>query len=137
MFKVILKNKFKERKIDLSIAVKVMYHQKFTGSIQREHIKWWKRYWIKPIMLEILYPKKGWIQLVKIFREGKPSIRVITTPTSSSKRELLVYKQLYGEEVLHEQKRKKKLEQFRNKQKNMQTTNIAPNMERSTTTSNS
>ena len=129
MFRIILKNKFKERKIDLSIAVKVMYHQKFTGSIQREHIKWWTRYWIKPIMLEILYPKKGWIQLVKIFREGKPSIRVITTPTSSAKRELLVYKQLYGEEVLHEQKRKKKLEQFRNKQKNMQTTNIAPNME--------
>ena len=137
MFRIILKNKFKERKIDLSIAVKVMYHQKFTGSIQREHIKWWKRYWIKPIMLEILYPKKGWIQLVKIFREGKPSIRVITTPTSSSKRELLVYKQLYGEEVQHEQKRKKKLEQFRSKQKNMQTSNIAPNMERSTTTSNS
>ena len=129
MFRIILKNKFKERKIDLSIAVKVMYHQKFTGSIQREHIKWWKRYWIKPIMLEILYPKKGWIQLVKIFREGKPSIRVITTPTSSSKRELLVYKQLYGEEVQNEQKRKKKLEQFRKKQKNMQTTNIAPNME--------
>ena len=129
MFRIILKNKFKERKIDLSIAVKVMYHQKFTGSIQNEHIKWWKRYWIKPIMLEILYPKKGWIQLVKIFREGKPSIRVITTPTSSAKRELLVYKQLYGEEVQHEQKRKKKLEQFRNKQKNMQTTNIAPNME--------
>ena len=129
MFRIILKNKFKERKIDLSIAVKVMYHQKFTGSIQREHIKWWKRYWIKPIMLEILYPKKGWIQLVKVFREGKPSIRVITVATSSSKRELLVYKQLYGEEVQHEQKRKKKLEQFRNKQKNMQTTNIAPNME--------
>ena len=129
MFRVILKNKFKERKMHLSTIVKVMYHQKFTGSIQREHIKWWKRYWIKPIMLEILYPKKGWIQLVKIFREGKPSIRVITTPTSSSKRELLVYKQLYGEEVQHEQKRKKKLEQFRNKQKNMQTTNIAPNME--------
>ena len=129
MFRIILKNKFKERKIDLSIAIKVMYHQKFTGSIQREHIKWWKRYWIKPIMLEILYPKRGWIQLVKIFREGKPSIRVITTPTSSSKRELLVYKQLYGEEVQHEQKRQKKLEQFRNKQKNMQTTNIAPNME--------
>ena len=106
-----------------------MYHQKFTGSIQQEHVKWWKRYWIKPIMLEILYPKKGWISLVKIFRDGKPSIRVITTPTSSSKRELLVYKQLYGEEVQNEQKRKKKLEQFRNKQKNMQTTNIAPNME--------
>jgi len=129
MFKIILKGKFRERKIDLSVAAKVMYHQPFTGSIQQEHIRWWKKYWIKPIMLEILYPKKGWITLVKIFREGKPSIRVITTSTSSSKRELLVYKQLYGEEVLHEQKRKKKLEQFRNQQKNMQTTNIASNME--------
>ena len=137
MFKIILKNKFKERKIDLSIAVKVMYHQKFTGSIQQEHVKWWKRYWIKPIMLEILYPKKGWITLVKIFREGKPSIRVITVPISSGKRELLVHKQLYGKEVYNEDERKKKLEQFRNKQKIMQTTNIAPNMERSTTTSNS
>ena len=124
MFRIILKNKFKERKIDLSIAVKVMYHQKFTGSIQSEHIKWWKRYWIKPIMLEILYPKKGWIQLVKIFREGKPSIRVITTPTSSSKRELLVLNKLYGEEEYHESKRKKKLEQFRNKQKNSKAISI-------------
>ena len=129
MFRIILKNKFKERKIDLSVATKVMYHQPFTGSIQSEHIKWWKRYWIKPIMLEILYPKKGWIQLVKIFREGKPSIRVITVASSFGLRELLVHKQLYGEEVQNEQKRKKKLEQFRNKQKNMQTTNIAPSME--------
>ena len=125
MFRIILKNKFKERKIDLSIAVKVMYHQKFTGSIQSEHIKWWKKYWIKTIMLEILYPKKGWITLVKIFREGKPSIRVITVATSSSKRELRVHKQLYGEEVQHEQKRQKKLEQFRKSKKTMQTINIA------------
>jgi hypothetical protein len=96
MFKVILKNKFKERKIDLSIAARVMYKQKFTGSIQKEHISWWKRYWIKPIYLEILYPKKGWITLVKIYREGKPSIRVITSPISSSKRELLVLKNIFG-----------------------------------------
>ena len=75
-----------------------MYKQKFTGSIQKEHIKWWKSYWIKPINLEILYPKKGWITLVKVFREGKPSVRVITRPTSSDKRELLVLKQLYGKE---------------------------------------
>ena len=125
MFKVILKGKFKERKIDLSIVSKVMYHQKFTGSIQQEHVKWWKRYWIKPIMLEILHPKKGWITLVKIFREGKPSIRVITVSTSSGLRELLVHKQLYGEEVQHEQKRQKKLEQFRKSKKTMQTINIA------------
>ena len=98
MFKVILKNKFKERKIDLSVAVRVMYKQQFTGSIQQEHIKWWKSYWIKPINLEILYPKKGWITLVKVFREGKPSVRVITRPTSSDKRELLVLNKNYGKE---------------------------------------
>ena len=129
MFRIILKNKFKERKIDLSIVSRVMYHQPFTGSIQLEHITWWKRYWIRPILLEILYPKKGWITLVKVFREGKPSIRVITKLASSGKRELSITKQLYGEEVIHEQKRKKKLEQFRNKQKNMQTIDITQNME--------
>ena len=115
MFKVILKNKFKERRIDLSIAARVMYKQKFTGSIQKEHISWWKRYWIKPIYLEILYPKKGWITLVKIFREGKPSIRVITTPISSSSRELLVLNKLFGEEDYNEQK-KKNIRELRNKQ---------------------
>ena len=129
MFRIILKNKFKERKIDLSIVSRVMYHQPFTGSIQLEHITWWKRYWIRPILLEILYPKKGWITLVKVFREGKPSIRVITKLASSGKRELSITKQLYGEEVILEQKRKKKLEQFRNKQKNMQTIDITQNME--------
>ena len=122
MFRIILKNKFKEKKIDLSIAVKVMYHQKFTGSIQSEHIQWWKRYWIKPIKLEILYPKKGWIQLVKIFREGKPSIRVITTPTSSGLRELLVYKQLYGEEEIYEHK-KRRIHQKLQDNKRMQSAN--------------
>ena len=106
MFKIILKNKFRERKIDLSVAVRVMYKQQFTGSIQQEHIKWWKQYWMKSILLEILYPKKGWITLVKIYREGKPSIRVITSPISSSKRELLVLNKLYGEEEYREQKRK-------------------------------
>ena len=106
-----------------------MYHQPFTGSIQLEHITWWKRYWIRPILLEILYPKKGWITLVKVFRDGKPSIRVITKLASSGKRELSITKQLYGEEVIHEQKRKKKLEQFRNKQKNMQTINTTQSME--------
>tara|TARA_R110001599_G_scaffold26227_3_gene92619 strand:- start:2511 stop:2900 length:390 start_codon:yes stop_codon:yes gene_type:complete len=129
MFRIILKNKFKERKIDLSIVSRVMYHQPFTGSIQLEHITWWKRYWIKPILLEILYPKKGWITLVKVFRDGKPSIRVITKLASSGKRELSITKQLYGEEVIHEQKRKKKLEQFRNKQKNMQTIDITQSVE--------
>ena len=129
MFRIILKNKFKERKIDLSIVSRVMYHQPFTGSIQLEHITWWKRYWIRPILLEILYPKKGWITLVKVFREGKPSIRVITKLASSGKRELSITKQLYGEEVIHEQKRKEKLEQFRNKQKNMQTINTTQSVE--------
>ena len=115
MFKVILKNKFKERRIDLSIAARVMYKQKFTGSIQKEHISQWKPYWIKPIYLEILYPKIGWITLVKIYREGKPSIRVITSPISSSKRELLVLNKLYGKED-HSEQKKKNISELRNKQ---------------------
>ena len=121
MFRVILKDKFRERPINLSRLVRIMYTQELSGSIRQEHIEWWKRYWIKPIYLEILYPKKGWITLVKVFREGKPSIRIITTPTSSSKRELLVHKQLYGEEVQYEQKKQKTLEKYRDRKKNSKT----------------
>ena len=98
MYRVIIKRKFKEKPINLARAVNLMFKQKFSGSIQQEHIRWWKKYWIKPIMLEILYPKQGWITLVKIFREGKPSVRVITRPTSSDKRELLVLNKNYGKE---------------------------------------
>ena len=117
MFRVILKNKFKEKPINLSRVVRIMYAQELSGSIRQEHIKWWKKYWMKPIKLEILYPKKGWITLVKVFREGKPSIRVITTPTSSSKRELLVLNKLYGEEE-YAYGKKKELHKLRAKQKN-------------------
>jgi len=96
VYRVILKGKFKERPINLGRAINLMFKQKFTGSIQQEHISWWKPYWIKSINLEILYPTPGWIQLVKVFREGKPSVRVITRPNSSDKRELLVLKNNYG-----------------------------------------
>ena len=96
MYRVILKGKFKERPINLGRAINLIFKQKFTGSIQQEHISWWKPYWIKSINLEILYPTPGWIQLVKVFREGKPSVRVITRPNSSDKRELLVLKNNYG-----------------------------------------
>ena len=96
MYRVKIKGKFKEKPINLARAVNLMFKQRFSGSIQQEHLDWWKPYWIKSINLEILYPKLGWITLVKIFREGKPSIRVITRPTSSNKRELLVLKHNYG-----------------------------------------
>ena len=96
MYRVVIKRKFKEKPINLSGAVKLMYRQPFTGSIKSEHIAWWKQYWIKSINLEILQPRVGWITLVKIYREGKPSIRVITVPTSSDQRELFVMKQLHG-----------------------------------------
>ena len=98
MYRVIFKDRFKSRPINLGRAVRVMYHQPFTGSIRIEHITWWKRYLIKFIYLEIIYPKEGWLQLVKVFREGKPSVRVITRPISSDKRELLVLKHNYGKE---------------------------------------
>ena len=128
MFKVILKNKFKERRIDLSIVSKVMYHQPFTGSIQSEHIKWWRNYLIKFIYLEILYPKKGWITLVKIMRDGKPSIRVVTNPSTSGRRELLVLKQLYGKENEHVQKNEQRRKKFRHSKKVSKEFNSTSNM---------
>jgi len=98
VYRVKIKGKFKERPINLARAVNLMFKQKFSGVIRQEHIQWWKPYWIKSINLEILYPKEGYITLVKVFREGKPSVRVITRPISSDKRELLVLKNNYGKE---------------------------------------
>ena len=96
MFRVVIEKKFKEKPINLSRAVQLMFRQPFTGSIKSEHISWWKQYWLKSMNLKILQPRVGWITLVKIYREGKPSIRVITVPTSSDKRELFVMNKLYG-----------------------------------------
>jgi hypothetical protein len=96
VFRVVIEKKFKEKPINLSRAVQLMFKQPFTGSIKSEHISWWKQYWLKSMNLKILQPRVGWITLVKIYREGKPSIRVITVPTSSDKRELFVMNKLYG-----------------------------------------
>ena len=96
MFRVVIEKKFKEKPINLSRSVQLMFRQPFTGSIKSEHISWWKQYWLKSMNLKILQPRVGWITLVKIYREGKPSIRVITVPTSSDKRELFVMNKLYG-----------------------------------------
>ena len=71
MYRVILKGKFKERPINLARAVKLIYRQDFSGSLRRENISWWKQYWIKPVYLQIIYPKKGWITLVKVYRRGQ------------------------------------------------------------------
>ena len=137
MYRVIFKNRFKSRPINLGRAVRVMYHQPFTGSIRIEHITWWKRYLIKFIYLEIIYPKEGWLQLVKIFREGKPSVRVITKAMpNSSKRELVILNKLYGEEVHNVKKIEKRRDQFRRSQKDSKEFNSSSDLERSNTNSN-
>ena len=105
-----------------------MYHQPFTGSIQSEHIKWWRNYLIKFIYLEILYPKKGWITLVKIMRDGKPSVRVVTNPSTSGRRELLVLKQLYGKENENVQKNEQRRKKFRHSKKVSKEFNSTSNM---------
>ena len=69
MFRVILENKFRENPINLSRAVKLLYNQDFTGSIRLENILWWKKYFLKVIHLRVLYPKTGYIQIVKIYRD--------------------------------------------------------------------
>jgi len=84
MFRVILEGKFRENPINLSRAVKLLYNQDFTGSIRLENILWWKKYFLKVI------------HLVKIYRDKKPSIRVVTIPSGSDKRELLVLNKIYG-----------------------------------------
>lgn len=96
MFRVIIEGKFQENPINLSRAVKLLYNQNFTGSIRKENILWWKKYFLKTIHLPILHPTKGYIQLVKIYRDNKLSIRVITSPSGSSGRELLVLNKIYG-----------------------------------------
>jgi hypothetical protein len=98
MFRVIIENKFRENPINLSRAVKLLYNQDFTGSIRLENMLWWKKYFLKVIHLPILYPKRGYIQIVKVYRDKRPSIRVVTIPatTSSDKRELLVLNKIYG-----------------------------------------
>ena len=132
MYRVIFKDRFKSKPINLGRAVRVMYHQPFTGSIRIEHITWWKRYLIKFIYLEIIYPKEGWLQLVKVFREGKPSVRVITKATpNSSKRELVVLKQIYGKEIENVQKIEKRRSQFRRSQKDSKKFNSSSNLEQS------
>ena len=130
MYRVIFKDRFKSRPINLGRAVRVMYHQPFTGSIRIEHITWWKRYLIKFIYLEIIYPKEGWLHLVKIFREGKPSVRVITKVTpNSSKRELVVLNKLYGKEIENVKKIEKRRKEFRVRKKNSKESNSPSNME--------
>ena len=130
MYRVIFKDRFKSKPINLGRAVRVMYHQPFTGSIRIEHITWWKRYLIKFIYLEIIYPKEGWLHLVKIFREGKPSVRVITKATpNSSKRELVVLNQLYGKEIENVKKIEKRRKEFRVRKKNSKESNSPSNME--------
>jgi len=127
-FLIDLKNRFRERAINLGRVVKLMYHQPFTGSIQSEHIKWWRNYLIKFIYLEILYPKKGWITLVKIMRDGKPSVRVVTNPSTSGRRELLVLKQLYGKENENVQKNEQRRKKFRHSKKVSKEFNSTSNM---------
>ena len=134
MYRVIFKDRFKSRPINLGRAVRVMYHQPFTGSIRIEHITWWKQYLIKFIYLEIIYPKEGWIQLVKVFREGKPSVRVITKAMpNSSKRELVILNKLYEEEVHNVKKIEKRRDQFRRRQKHSKELNSSSDMEQSNT----
>jgi len=136
MYRVILKNRFRERAINLGRVVKLMYHQPFTGSIQSEHIKWWRNYLIKFIYLEILYPKKGWITLVKIMRDGKPSVRVVTNPSTSGRRELLVLKKLYGKENDNVKKSEERRKKFRSSKKNSKESNSSSSMESSITNRN-
>ena len=76
----------------------MIYNLKFTGFIQQERIKWWTPYIEHMTYQSILYPKQGYLVVIRLNHKSKEpnTIRVVTSKTSSDKRELFVLKSLFG-----------------------------------------
>ena len=97
-----------QRRISLEKSLSLIYGLEFTGFIQLERVWWWRNYIETTKYQEIIYPKEGFISIIKLNNTHKHhnTIRVLTKQSSSGKRELVVLKKLFGkEEVNHERKR--------------------------------
>ena len=109
MFLIKYKQKFSQRKIGLKKSLEIIYNLEFTGFIQLERIWWWRNYIEYTKYQEIIYPKHGFISVVRLNQTHKHpnTIRVLTKKQANSdKRELLVLNKLYGkEEENYERKR--------------------------------
>lgn len=78
-----------------------MYNLEFTGFVQLERLWWWRNFIEYTDYKEIIYPKQGFITIVRLNNTHKHphTIRVLTKQRDNSdKRELLVLKKLYGKE---------------------------------------
>jgi len=87
----------------------MIYNLEFTGFVQIERMWWWRNYIEYTTYIEIEWPQKGYLSLVRLNDTHKHpnTIRVLTRQQANSdKRELLVLNKLYGkEEEIYERKR--------------------------------
>jgi hypothetical protein len=96
------------KKIGLKKSLEIIYNLEFTGFIQLERIWWWRNYIEYTKYQEIIYPKHGFISVVRLNQTHKHpnTIRVMTKQSNSGKRELVVLRKLFGkEEENYERKR--------------------------------
>jgi uncharacterized HAD superfamily protein len=89
-----------QRKIGLKKSLEIIYNLEFTGFIQLERIWWWRNYIEYIKYQEIIYPKHGFISVVRLNQTHKHpnTIRVLTNKQANSgKRELACIKINYME----------------------------------------
>jgi len=106
---LIFKDKFSKKKIGIKRGLEMIYNLEFTGFVQIERMWWWRNYIEYTTYVEIEWPQKGYLSLVRLNDTHKHpnTIRVLTRQQANSdKRELLVLNKLYGkEEEIYERKR--------------------------------
>jgi len=98
---IVFKKKFLQKAIGIKKGLELVYNLEFTGFIQLERIWWWRNFIEYTTYQEILYPKQGFITVVRLndTHKHRHTIRVLTKKRSDSdKRELLVLNKLYGKE---------------------------------------
>lgn len=86
----------------------MVYNLEFTGFIQQERIKWWTPCIEHMTYQEIIYPKLGYLVVIRLNNKSKEpnTIRVVTSQSNSDKRELFVLKSLFGTaKEIYEKKR--------------------------------
>jgi hypothetical protein len=98
---IVFKKKFSQKTIGIKKGLELIYNLEFTGFIQLERIWWWRNFIEYTTYQEILYPKQGFITVVRLndTHKHRHTIRVLTKKRpDSDKRELLVLNKLYGKE---------------------------------------
>ena len=109
MYLIKYKQKFSNRKINIKKSLEIIYNLEFTGFVKLERLWWWRNFIEYTTYQEIIYPKQGFITVLRLNSTHKHpnTVRVLTKQQANSdKRELLVLNKLYGkEEEIYERKR--------------------------------